>query len=78
MARGTQRDCSSTIGWRRRSLTDAQQADGGWTGADIVSSLPGGRAIFWEGGLHPRIGVRPESNFHATAQGLYLMALLLN
>jgi len=63
--------------WVRR-IIDAQQADGGWTGADIIASLPGGRAIFWEGGLHPRIGVRPESNFHATAQGLYLMALLLN
>jgi hypothetical protein len=63
--------------WVRR-IIDAQQADGGWTGADIIASLPVGRAIFWEGGLHPRIGLRPESNFHATAQGLYLMALLLN
>ena len=62
--------------WVRRIL-EAQEADGGWTGADIITPLPGGRALFWEGGMRPRMGLRPESTFHATAQGLYLMALLL-
>jgi len=62
--------------WVRRILA-AQQADGGWTGADVIAPLPGGQALFWEGGMRPRMGIRPQSNFHATAQGLYLMALLL-
>ena len=62
--------------WVRRILA-AQQTDGGWTGADVIAPLPGGRAVFWEGGMRPRMGIRPQSNFHATAQGLYLMALLL-
>ena len=62
--------------WVRRIL-EAQEADGGWTGADIITPLPGGRALFWEGGMRPRMGLRPESTCHATAQGLYLMALLL-
>jgi hypothetical protein len=63
--------------WVRRIL-DAQLADGGWSGADVVAPLPGGRAIAWRGGLLPRVEVMPASNFHATAQGVYLMALLLN
>jgi hypothetical protein len=63
--------------WVQRIL-DAQQPDGGWTGADVIMPLPGAMAMFWQGGLHPRIGPRPQSNFHATAQGLYLMALLIN
>ena len=62
--------------WVRRIL-EAQQTDGGWTGADVIAPLPGGRAVFWEGGMRPRMGPIPQSNFHATAQGLYLMALLL-
>jgi len=62
--------------WVRRILA-AQQTDGGWTGADVIAPLPGGRAVFWEGGMRPRMGPIPQSNFHATAQGLYLMALLL-
>jgi len=63
--------------WVRRILA-AQETDGGWTGADVMAPLPGGRALFWEGGMRPRMGPSPQSNFHATAQGLYLMALLLN
>jgi hypothetical protein len=63
--------------WIRRVL-GAQGVDGGWNGADVIAALPGGRAIFWRGGLLPRVGIAPESNFHATAQGVYLMALLLN
>ena len=63
--------------WVRRIL-DAQQADGGWTGAYVVAHLPGGRVVCWQGSLIPRIEPAPASNFHATAQGLYLMALLLH
>jgi hypothetical protein len=63
--------------WVRRIL-DAQLADGGWSGAAVIASLPGGRAVAWQGGLVPRAGVVPTANFHATAQGVYLMALLLN
>jgi hypothetical protein len=63
--------------WVRRIL-EAQEADGGWTGADVIAPLPGARALFWAGGMRPRMGPAPQSNFHATAQGLYLMALLLN
>lgn len=62
--------------WIRRIL-EAQQPDGSWTGVDVIAPLPGGRVLYWGGGLHPRIGPRPEPTFHATAQGLYLMALLL-
>jgi len=62
--------------WVRRIL-EAQESDGGWTGADVITPLPGGQALFWEGGMRPRTGPIPRSNFHATAQGLYLMALLL-
>lgn len=63
--------------WVRRIL-DAQRADGGWDGADIVAHLPGDRVLLWEGGrLYPWISAQPASNLHATAQGLYLLALLL-
>jgi hypothetical protein len=64
--------------WIRRIL-DAQGADGGWSGVDVIAHLPGRRVICWQGGgLHPRLAIMPESNFHATAQALYLMALLSN
>ena len=63
--------------WVRRIL-DAQRADGGWSGPDIIAPLPGERAFFWQGSLIPRVGPAPASDFHATAQGLYLMALLSN
>jgi hypothetical protein len=62
--------------WVRRILA-AQQVDGGWRGADVIAALPGGLAIFWQGRLFPRVGAMQPSDFHATAQGLYLMALLL-
>jgi hypothetical protein len=61
--------------WIRRILA-AQRADGGWSGQDEILRLPGDRALFWTGGSYPRIGPVPQSDFHATAQGLYLMALL--
>jgi hypothetical protein len=63
--------------WLRRIL-DAQRADGGWDGADVIVHLPGGRVVCWQGTLSPHLVPMPASNFHATAQGLYLMALLLN
>jgi hypothetical protein len=63
--------------WVRRIL-DAQRGDGGWSGAGMLVGLPGDRALSWQGGLRPRVGEMPASDFHATAQGLYLMALLLN
>jgi hypothetical protein len=63
--------------WLKRIL-EAQRADGGWDGADIILHLPGHRAVYWQGGnLYPHFGLLPVTNFHATAQGLYLMALLL-
>jgi hypothetical protein len=64
--------------WVRR-IVESQRNDGGWNGVGVIVRLPGERAVFWQGGgLHPHVGVIPPSNFHATAQGLYLMALLLN
>jgi hypothetical protein len=63
--------------WVRRILS-AQRSDGGWDGADVIVRLPGGRVVRWQDTLTPHIGSMPASNFHATAQGLYLMALLLN
>jgi hypothetical protein len=63
--------------WVRRIL-DAQRADGGWDGVDIVADLPGNRVLLWESGrLYPWVSAQPASNLHATAQGLYLLALLL-
>ncbi len=64
--------------WVRR-VVESQRPDGGWNGVGVIVRVPGERAVFWRGGgLHPYVGVVPPSNFHATAQGLYLMALLLN
>jgi hypothetical protein len=63
--------------WIKRIL-EAQRADGGWDGADIIAHLPGNRALVWEGGrLYPWPQTQPQTNLHATAQGLYLLALLL-
>jgi hypothetical protein len=63
--------------WIRRIL-DAQRADGGWDGADVLAPLPGGKVLGWSSGsLYPQILSPPASNFHATAQALYLLALLL-
>jgi hypothetical protein len=62
-----------------KQILDAQRADGGWDGADILAQLPGNRALVWDGGrLYPFIRSQPTSNLHATAQGIYLLALLLN
>lgn len=37
------------------------------------------RVLEWEGGrLYPQIKSPPPSNLHATAQGIYLLAMLLN
>lgn len=58
--------------WLVRVL-EAQRPDGGWDDFDPVVGL-GERSLGWSGrSLRLR---KPESNFHTTAQGLYLMALL--
>jgi hypothetical protein len=63
--------------WLRRVL-DAQRTDGGWDGVDVIARLPGHRVLCWsDGRLYPRIQPQSASTFHATAQGLYLLALLL-
>ncbi len=63
--------------WIRRVL-EAQRADGGWNGVDVITHLPGNRVLVWQGGqLYPSIRTPPESNLHATAQGLYLLAMLV-
>jgi hypothetical protein len=42
------------------------------------SGCEGNRVLLWEGGrLYPWVSAQPASNLHATAQGLYLLALLL-
>jgi hypothetical protein len=62
--------------WLRRIL-DTQRPDGGWDGVDIITTIPGNRVICWaDSHLYPQLRTRPMTNFHATAQGLYLMALL--
>lgn len=60
--------------WLQRVL-DAQHADGGWGNFDPLIELPGGNSL----GFSARgfMVARPESNFHATAQGVLLMSLLL-
>jgi hypothetical protein len=61
-----------------RKILNAQRADGGWDGIDIIARLPGGRVLCWaEGRLYPRIVHQPDSTLHPTAQALYLLALLL-
>lgn len=58
--------------WLVRVLA-AQRPDGGWDDFDPLLAL-GERSLGWSGrSLRLR---KPESNFHTTAQGLYLMALL--
>jgi hypothetical protein len=59
--------------WVRR-IIDAQRADGGWDDFAPLAEVDAGRAIGW-GGRGLRL-LRPASNFHTTAQGLYLMSLL--
>lgn len=58
--------------WLVRVL-EAQRPDGGWDDFDELASV-GERSIGWSGrSLRIR---KPESNFHTTVQGLYLMTLL--
>jgi hypothetical protein len=63
--------------WLRRIL-NAQRSDGGWDGTDVIVHLPGGRVVCWQSTLSAHMIPMPASNFHTTAQGLYLMALLLD
>lgn len=63
--------------WIKRVL-EAQRVDGGWDGTDIITHLPGNRVLVWDGGrLYPWIRTPPQSNLHATAQGLYVLAMLI-
>lgn len=59
-----------------RKILDAQRADGGWDGVHVIIQLPRDRILCWvDGHSYPRILPRRPSNFHATAQALYLLAL---
>ncbi len=72
---GRRKDVKSV--WIKQIL-DSQRADGGWDGADIIAHLPRNHVLVWVGGrLYPSITSQPPSNLHATAQGLYILALLL-
>jgi hypothetical protein len=62
--------------WLRKIL-EAQRADGGWDGLDVIAHLPGDRVLCWGVHLYPAVTRQRPSNFHATAQGLYLLALWL-
>lgn len=61
--------------WLHRVL-DAQLSDGGWGNLDPYLPLPSGSYL----GFGPRgFTIRePRSDFHATAQGIFIMSLLLN
>lgn len=75
VASGRRRDVRAI--WLRRIL-DAQQPDGGWNGVDVIAHLPDGKLLcFSPDQLYPVVLSDPSSTFHATAQGLYLLALLL-
>jgi hypothetical protein len=59
--------------WIARILV-AQRSDGGWDDFDELLRFDDDKSIGWSGrGIRLR---KPESNFHTTAQGLYLMTLL--
>lgn len=60
--------------WLDRVLA-AQQPDGGWAGVDPLLTLPGGLSL----SFGPRgLTFKPvRTDFHATAQGVMLMALLM-
>lgn len=60
--------------WLNRVLA-AQLSDGGWAGIDPLLTLPGGYSL----GFGPRgFTFEPvRADFHATAQGVMLMSLLL-
>ena len=60
--------------WIKRIL-NAQNIDGGW--GDFQPLMPVGRGKYF-GFTSKGIGIRvPESTFHATAQGVWLMRMLL-
>lgn len=69
--------------WIRRVL-QAQRADGGWSGDRLLLGLPDWLqpATFrrWMSAVMPSrfSAAEPESGFHATAQGMLLMALAMN
>lgn len=57
-------------------ILNAQNVDGGWGDIDPVLHLPGGKAL---GFTSKKIGYgKISSNFHATAQGIWLISLLLS
>ncbi len=60
--------------WVQRIL-EAQNTDGGWGDLDPIVKLPGGR-VFGFTSLLPSIGMQ-HSDFHATAQGIWLVSMLL-
>ena len=60
--------------WLQRIL-DAQHPDGGWGGIDPVLVLPAGKGVGFD--ARGFTFAKPESDFHATAQGIWLMSLLL-
>ena len=62
--------------WIKRIL-DAQRQDGGWDGVDVIAHLQDHLLACSDGRLRPAVMSQPESTFHPTAQGLYLLALLL-
>jgi hypothetical protein len=63
--------------WLNRVI-NAQRADGGWDDFDEIFRLDTDRSFGWSGwSAHGLMWVHhPKSNFHTTAQGLYLMSLL--
>jgi hypothetical protein len=60
--------------WLQKIL-EAQRADGGWDGVDVLARLPADRQISWAAHLYPTVTPRTPSNLHATAQAIYLLAL---
>jgi hypothetical protein len=58
-----------------QQLIDAQQPDGGWSGFMPLVPVGGGRSI----GTNRLLSIgAPRSDFHITAQGILLFALLTN
>lgn len=61
--------------WLQR-LLDAQQADGGWGDIDPLMMLPGGPSFGFD--ARGFTFKQTKSDFHATAQGIWLLSLLLS
>ncbi|BCO32021.1 hypothetical protein TspCOW1_21240 [Thiohalobacter sp. COW1] len=60
--------------WLRRLLR-AQLPDGAWANTPMVLPLPGARDLVWtRNGIGPG---RAVGSFHTTAQGIYVLSLLL-